>query len=137
MGDFSAFGLGAPQTGLATRKLTVTTAGGKSHAYTVEIAATQQQQATGMMFRKAMPAGTGMLFPMNPPRPASFYMRNTYLPLDIIFIGTDRRVQTIGANATPLSESLVSSTGPVIAVLELRGGEAARIGLKPGDKVAW
>jgi uncharacterized protein len=136
MGDFSAFAVGSPQTGLATTRLTVT-AGGKLHAYMVEIAATPQQQATGMMYRKAMPPGTGMLFPMQPARPASFYMRNTYIPLDIIFIGPDRRVRNIGANATPLSDALVSSAGPVSAVLELKGGEAARIGLKPGDKVAW
>jgi len=137
LGDFSAFSVGSPQTGLAVRKLNVTTADGKTHAYTVELAQTQAQQAIGMMFRKDMPRNTGMLFPMSPARPASFYMRNTYLPLDIIFIGPDKRVLNIGANAVPLSENLVSSTGPVSAVLELRGGEAARIGLKPGDKVNW
>ncbi len=137
LGDFSGFSVGSPQTGLVVKPLTITTAAGKSHRYTVEIAQTQQQQATGMMFRKSMARDTGMLFPMSPARAASFYMRNTYVPLDIIFVGPDRRVLNIGANAEPLSEALVSSAGPVSAVLELTAGEAARIGLKPGDKVSW
>jgi uncharacterized protein len=137
LGDFSAFSVGSPQTGLALKPLTITTAAGRTHSYTVELAETSQQQAIGMMFRKDMARNRGMLFPMRPPREASFYMRNTYVPLDIIFIGPDRRVLNIGANAVPLSEALVSSTGPVSAVLELRAGEAARIGLKPGDKVSW
>lgn len=137
LGDFSAFSVGSPQTGLRVKTLSLTTADGKTYSYRVELAETQAQQAIGMMFRKQMPRDTGMLFPMRPARPASFYMRNTYLPLDLIFIGPDRRVLNIGANAVPLSESLVSSAGPVSAVLELRGGEAARIGLKPGDKVSW
>lgn len=137
LGDFSAFSVGSPQTGLAVVPLSLATADGKTHRYKVELAETQGQQAIGMMFRKEMPRDTGMLFPMRPARAAGFYMRNTYISLDIIFIGPDRRVLNIGANAVPLSETLVKSSGPVSAVLELRAGEAARIGLKPGDKVDW
>ena len=136
MGDFSAFSAGAPQSGLAAKTVTVT-AKGKTHSYRVELAQSPQQQAIGMMYRKTMKPGTGMLFPMKPARPTSFYMRNTYVPLDIIFIGPDNRVLNIGADATPLSEALVSSAGPISAVLELAAGEAKRIGLMPGDTVRW
>lgn len=136
LGDFSAFSVGSPQTGLTIKPVTVI-ANGKAHRYKAEVAQTPQQQAIGMMFRKSMPQDSGMLFPMQPTRPASFYMRNTYLPLDIIFIGPDNRVLNIAANTTPLSEALVSSDGPVAAVLELKAGEAKRIGLKPGDSIRW
>ncbi|QMW24522.1 DUF192 domain-containing protein [Sandaracinobacteroides saxicola] len=125
-----------PNRGLKVVPLTLVTGAGE-HRYRVEVAATPAQQATGMMYRRKVPAGTGMLFPVNPPRSASFWMSNTWVSLDLIFIGADRRVLSIAANAVPLSESLIDSGGPVIAVLELAGGEAARIGLRPGDKVRW
>ncbi len=117
--------------------LTIRTADGKVHSYKVEVAATPDQQSHGMMFRTKVPAGTGMIFPMSPPRSAAFWMRNTFVPLDLIFIGSDGRVRNIIADAVPKSEALLPSVGPVAAVLELAGGEAARIGLKPGDKVSW
>jgi hypothetical protein len=90
-----------------------------------------------MMFRTRVPPQTGMLFPMSPPRSASFWMRNTLVSLDLVFIGADGRVRNIIADAVPKSEAMLPSLGPVAAVLELAGGEAARIGLKPGDKVRW
>jgi hypothetical protein len=126
-----------PQTGLDVIDLTIETAAGKRHSYRVEVAATPRQQATGMMFRKQVPKGTGMLFPFAPPRPAAFYMRNTLVALDLVFIGADGRVRNIVADAVPLSETPLPSLGPVAAVLELAGGEAARIGLAPGDRVRW
>lgn len=126
-----------PQTGLRIIPLTIETAGGKRHAYKVEVAATPDQQAHGMMFRTTMPPGTGMLFPMDPPRPASFWMENTLIPLDLVFIGADGRIRNIVAGAVPKSRAPLASVGPVAAVLELRGGEAERIGARPGDKVAW
>lgn len=89
-----------------------------------------------MMFRKTMAADSGMLFPMQPARLATFYMRNTYVPLDIIFIGQDRKVLNVG-KGEPLNEDIVAADGLTAAVLELKGGEAARIGLKPGDTVQW
>ena len=96
-----------------------------------------QQQARGLMFRTAMGADEGMLFPMDPPRGASFWMRNTVIPLDLIFVGVDGRISNIAANAVPYDESPLRSVGLVIAVLELNGGRAAQLGLKPGDKVSW
>ena len=127
---------GKPQIGLKVVPLAIT-AGGKVHNYKVEVAETTAQQAHGMMFRTSVPPGTGMIFPMKPARSASFWMENTLIPLDLIFIGADGKVRNFIADAVPLSQAPLSSVGPVIAVLELKGGEAARIGLKPGDKVSW
>ena len=89
------------------------------------------------MFRTRMARRAGMLFPMSPPRVAAFWMENTLIPLDIVFIGPDRAVLNVAANAVPKSRDLLGSFGPVGAVLELNAGEAARIGLTPGDKVEW
>lgn len=122
------------EAGLAITTVTVKPSGGKPRRYRVEIAATPAQQAKGMMFRTVMPRDTGMIFPMNPPRFASFWMENTYLPLDIIFIAADGRVLNI-AQGEPKSRAQLYSSGPAAAVLELNAGEAARIGLEPGDMV--
>jgi uncharacterized membrane protein (UPF0127 family) len=128
---------GKPQTGLRIIPLSIETADGKRHAYKVEVAATPQQQAHGMMFRTSVPPGTGMFFPMEPPRAASFWMENTLIPLDLIFIGADGRIRNIVAGAVPGSRAPLASVGPVVAVLELRGGEAERIGARPGDMIIW
>lgn len=125
-----------PVSGLSVVPLTVTS-GDKVHNFRVELARTGQEQARGLMFRTAMGADEGMLFPMNPPRGASFWMRNTVIPLDLIFVGVDGRISNIAANAVPYDESPLRSVGLVIAVLELNGGRAAELGLKPGDKVSW
>jgi uncharacterized membrane protein (UPF0127 family) len=117
--------------------LTVTDAGGKAHKFRVEVAATEEDQAKGLMFRKAMGADEGMIFPRNPPDFASFWMHNTVIPLDIIFIGTDHRVINISADAVPYSENPRPSMGLALAVLELNGGRAAQLGIGPGAKVDW
>ncbi len=127
---------GQAQERFQTDSLEVQTATGR-HRFTVELAITPAQQAQGLMFRRQMPADHGMLFPYHPPQPAAFWMRNTYLPLDMVFIGPDRRVTGIAERTVPLSEATVPSPGPVIGVLELNGGTARRIGLKPGDTVIW
>lgn len=142
LGDFSAFAVGPqsagkPQTGLSIIPLTLERRGKPPLAYRVEVAATPDQQATGMMFRRTMAPATGMLFPMNPPRETAFWMRNTLIPLDLVFIGPDGRIIRIHASARPLNDAPLPSGGKVKAVLELAGGEAARIGLKPGDVVRW
>jgi uncharacterized membrane protein (UPF0127 family) len=125
-----------PVSGLAVIPLTVVTARGR-HVFKVEVAASEREQARGLMFRNAMGADEGMIFPMNPPRPAAFWMKNTVIGLDIIFIGADHKVLNIAANAVPYDETPLPSAGEAAGVLELNAGRAAQIGLKPGDKVSW
>lgn len=117
--------------------LTITSPAGKHHAFRIEYAGTQDQQATGMMFRPHVPRGTGMLFPHMPARPASFWMHNTVSSLDLIFIAPGGRIESIAAKAPPLSDDVISSPGPVEAVLEIGPGEAALLGIHAGDKAAW
>ncbi|MBV8971844.1 MAG: DUF192 domain-containing protein [Sphingomonadaceae bacterium] len=122
---------------LPTISLTLTSKG-KPHRYTVEVAKTTVEQARGLMLRKVMGRGHGMLFPVAaPPHDVSFWMEGTYLPLDIIFIAPDHRVRRIAANAVPFSKADIPAGGPTAAVLELNAGEAARIGLQPGDLVDY
>ncbi len=126
------------ESGLAVIPLTVTTADGTRHEFHVEVAASAAEQARGLMFRTEMGADEGMIFPREDnPRESSFWMRNTVIPLDIIFIGPDRRILNVAANAVPYSEASVPSAGPAGAVLELNGGRAAELGIKAGDKVDW
>lgn len=122
-----------PDPSLKRGQVTIFTATGR-HRYRVEIAATPSQQQCGLMFRRTMPRGAGMVFPMGAARPLSFWMQNTYLPLDIIFVGRDGRVVN-AERAVPMSQALVNSAGDAASVVELNAGEAARIGLKPGDAV--
>ena len=127
-----------PVSGLELLPLTVTTADGSVHKFTVEIAASDEEQARGLMFRTEMAADEGMLFPReDDPRESSFWMRNTVLPLDIIYIGANRRVLNIAANAVPYSLDPLPSEGAAGAVLELNGGLAAELGIAPGDSVDW
>ncbi len=122
---------------LPTVTLTLT-AMGKPHRYRVEVARTTVEQARGLMLRKTMGRHHGMLFPVPaPPHEVAFWMEGTYLPLDIIFIAPDHSVRRIAANAVPFSRAEIPSEGPAAAVLELNAGEAARIGLKPGDAVTY
>ena len=125
-----------PESGLLVIPLTVTH-GSVQHAFRVEMASDGAEQARGLMFRTRMGADEGMIFPMQPPRLASFWMKNTVIPLDIIFIGIDRRILNIAANTVPYSEAPVPSAGKVSAVLELNAGRAAELGIVPGDKVDW
>ena len=132
----AALDISAAQPQLTRVPLTLATRTG-AHRYTVEVAATPRQQELGLMFRTRMGRAEGMIFPMMPPRPASFWMENTILPLDLVFIGADGRVLNIAADAKPYSRALIDSAGAAAAVLELNAGEAARVGLKPGDAVAY
>jgi uncharacterized membrane protein (UPF0127 family) len=125
-----------PVSGLKVIPLSVTTATGV-HRFKVEVAATFEEQEKGLMFRTAMGADEGMIFPMDPPRRTAFWMRNTVIGLDIIFIGADHRVLNVATNALPYDETPLPSAGNAAGVLELNAGRAAQIGLKPGDKVAW
>lgn len=125
-----------PESGLPVIALAVVS-GKARHAFRVEVARSGAQQARGLMFRTQMGADEGMIFPMEPPRDAAFWMKNTVIPLDIIFIGTDRRILNIAANTVPYSEAPLPSAGKVSAVLELNGGRAAALGIGPGDRVDW
>ena len=111
--------------------------GGKTHRFTVEAARTPEEQATGLMNRSSLAPDRGMIFPFEAPRQASFWMKNTLIPLDIIFIRADGSIANIAANTVPLSLDPVYSEGPVAAVLELAGGRSAELGIKPGDTVKW
>ncbi len=125
-----------PVSGLTVIPLKVTS-GGKVHTFRVELARTSQEQAKGLMFRTEMGPDEGMIFPFDPPRMASFWMRNTVIPLDLIFVAPDGRISNIAANAVPYDETPLSSLGDAKAVLELNGGRAAQLGIKPGDRVEW
>ncbi|WP_164156801.1 DUF192 domain-containing protein [Sandarakinorhabdus rubra] len=102
--------------------------------YKVELALTSQQQACGLMFREKMAPAAGMAFPMNPPKQAAFWMENTILPLDIIFVSPAGRVLNV-LRGEPYSRALLPAAGITGEVIELNAGEAERIGLKPGDRV--
>jgi len=122
--------------GLEQKPLTVKSAWRK-HRFTVEVARTPEEQATGLMYRANLAPKRGMIFPFEAPREASFWMKNTLIPLDIIFVRADGSIANIEANTVPLSLQPVYSDGPVAAVLEIAGGRSAELGIKAGDKVKW
>ena len=115
-------------------KIEVVTSDG-THGFSVEVMRTPEQLAQGLMFRRYMPDDRGMLFDFKVEQPVQFWMKNTYLPLDMIFISKAGKIVSIRENAEPLSEKLIASGGPVVAVLEVNAGTAARIHAKPGDSV--
>ena len=117
-----------------TERLDLVTEDG-TRTLSVEVAATPERQALGLMFRTSLPDSSGMLFPYPESRELTMWMKNTYIPLDMVFIRADGTVHRIEAETEPHSERVISSQGPVTAVLELAGGAAKRMGLKPGDKV--
>lgn len=125
-----------PVSGLKVIDLVVES-GGKRLPFKVELAASPEAQTRGLMFRTELGDNEGMLFPSEVPEPRSFWMKNTPLSLDIIFIGPDGRIANIAANTVPYSLDSVSSQGAAIAVLELRAGRSAALGIEPGDKVVW
>ena len=106
------------------------------HVFTVEIAKTDEERQKGLMFRKELPEGRGMLFDFKPDQHVSMWMRNTYIPLDMLFINGDGTIRRIAENTEPLSEKTIPSGGPVRGVLEVVGGTAKKLGIKAGDKVA-
>lgn len=124
-----------------TIALTITSTAGK-HQFRVERAVDTVQQARGLMFRTNIPVDGGMLFypypgDGGPPREASFWMKDTPSPLDIIFIRADGTIARIAENTTPFSETPIASGEPVAAVLEIRGGRSAELGIAEGDSVTW
>ncbi|MAK81064.1 MAG: hypothetical protein CMJ17_04180 [Phenylobacterium sp.] len=137
LGGFAALAAPAPllaKTAPVLEPLEILTARGPAR-FQVELAADNASRAQGLMYRKSLAPDRGMLFDFQTPRPVSFWMRNTYISLDMIFIRADGRILSIARNTVPLSEEGVPSGGPVRAVLELVGGRAAQIGALPGDRV--
>ena len=124
-----------PESGLDIVPVTISTDKGE-HRFAAEVAATQEEQARGLMFRTQLGPDEAMIFPRQGDV-ASFWMKNTPLPLDIIFIGQDRKIINIAAQTTPYSLENVTAEGPTAAVLEIPGGRAAELGIGPGDAVAW
>lgn len=112
-------------------------ADGNHNRFNIWIADTPPRQEQGLMFVRDLPMHQGMLFPQSSPQVAHFWMKNTFIPLDMVFIGEDGRIAKIIANAHPFSLDVLSSDVPVIAVLEIRGGEAQLLGMRVGDKVSW
>ena len=106
------------------------------HVFTVEVVANDADRAKGLMFRKELPEGRGMLFDFQRDQEIAMWMKNTYIPLDMIFIAGDGRIRRIAENTEPLSERIIPSGGPVRGVLEVIGGTARKLGIAPGDRVA-
>jgi uncharacterized protein len=126
------------QTSLATGTGTlVLKTGTGDHNFDIEVATTPQEKARGLMFRRSLPANAGMLFLYDRPQPAVMWMKNTYIPLDMVFIAADGRVHRIESHTEPFSTKVIPSGGDVVAVLELNAGQADKIGLRRGDKVIY
>lgn len=122
--------------GLAVDDLVIETAQAQ-HPFRVELAITPEQRSRGLMYRRNLPDGHGMLFHFGEPRPVTMWMRNTYVSLDMLFIAGDGEIRRIVTETTPLSTDTITSDGPVLAVLELPAGTAERLGLQVGDRVRY
>jgi uncharacterized membrane protein (UPF0127 family) len=106
------------------------------HVFAVELAVSEEQRGRGLMFRRSLPEGQGMLFKFEPDQVITMWMHNTYIPLDMIFIRSDGRILRIAENTTPESDNIISSGGPARGVLEVIAGTARKLGLAAGDTVA-
>jgi uncharacterized protein len=106
------------------------------HVFSVEMATTEEEKQNGLMWRKELPDGKGMLFDFSPEQQISMWMKNTYIPLDMIFIRADGRILRIAENTEPLSTKIISSGGLAKGVLEVIAGTAQKYGIQPGDRVA-
>ena len=135
----SAAGHAAEQTGpqpdLPKQRLVIVTAGGGRHEFRVEMAATPDQQETGLMFRPSVPADGGMLFDWGQEQSSQMWMKNTISSLDMLFIGSDGTVRHIAERTTPRSLAVIDGGVPVRATLELAAGTAERLDIRVGDKV--
>ena len=124
-------------TRFATAPLAIVSESGR-HEFTVELALTPQQRSQGLMYRRSMAADAGMLFDFGPHGGrASMWMKNTYIPLDMLFIRGDGTIESIAARTVPHSLESIASKGRVRYVLELNGGTASRLAIKPGDRVEY
>jgi uncharacterized membrane protein (UPF0127 family) len=131
------FGASPSEAQLATferSELTIVS-GGKRHLFQIELAISAEQMAQGLMFRRQIAPDAGMLFLHREERELSMWMKNTFIPLDMVFIAADGRITRIAQRTVPQSLATISSDGPAMAVLELNAGTAERLGIKPGDRV--
>ncbi|MGH7057035.1 MAG: DUF192 domain-containing protein [Acetobacteraceae bacterium] len=124
-----------PQPTLKKQPLVIVTGGGKRHDFQVEVATTPEQQITGLMFRKSVPADGGMLFVWGRPTDSKMWMRNTLVSLDMVFIDENGRISHIAEDTVPESLAVIDGGPGVVATLELRGGATAKLGIVVGDKV--
>ncbi|MGB3864508.1 MAG: DUF192 domain-containing protein [Xanthobacteraceae bacterium] len=106
------------------------------HVFAVEVATTEEEKRTGLMYRKELPDGRGMLFDFSPGQEISMWMKNTFIPLDMIFIRADGRILRIAENTVPQSTAIIPSRGLAKGVLEVIAGTAKKYGIAPGDRVA-
>ena len=131
-----SIGLGAEARAEALEKqpLTFLTATGK-HRVTVEVADSESERSTGLMFRRSLGDDEGMIFIYPRDEPISMWMKNTYISLDMIFVRGDGTINRVASDTEPFSEQTVASGGDARAVIEMKAGSAKRLGIKPGDKV--
>ncbi|SOC85520.1 hypothetical protein SAMN05421890_4021 [Ensifer adhaerens] len=133
---FVLVALPAAADGLPVSWLRITTPDGRGHDFKVEVAASAPSRATGLMNRKSLGEGRGMIFIFPQPKDVMMWMKDTLIPLDMLFIDTDGKVINIAENAKPMDETIIPSRGLAAYVLELAGGEARRLNLAAGDKVS-
>ena len=129
-----AFAAPGPQTGLPVETITVDTKAGP-HSFKVEVAADEDSRETGLMFRKTMAPDAGMLFDFHTSQEVSFWMENTILPLDMLFVRADGTIARVAENATPYSRATIPSGEPVQLVIELNAGRAQALGISAGARV--
>src|SRR6266496_3971337 len=140
MSLIAAFGLvlglaSSPVQAASIQPLEIVTKKGVQ-VFSVEMATTEEEKTTGLMYRKELPDGKGMLFDFSPEQQVSMWMKNTYISLDMIFIRADGRILRIAENTEPLSTRIISSGGLAKGVLEVIAGTAQKYGIQPGDRVA-
>nr|WP_091135056.1 DUF192 domain-containing protein [Microvirga guangxiensis] len=119
----------------ALEALSIVTQSGQRQSFQVEVARNDADRAQGLMYRRSMAPDRGMLFDFGRVEPVSMWMQNTYLSLDMLFVRPDGTIARIAANTEPLSTRTIPSGEPVLAVLELNAGTAAKLGIKPGDRI--
>ncbi|WP_421781633.1 DUF192 domain-containing protein [Kiloniella litopenaei] len=126
-------GPGAAQIVFEKDTLTIFSATGNAHRFNIEIASSNEERSQGLMYRKSMAVNAGMLFVYEKPNNVTMWMKNTYIPLDMLFLNSEGRIVYIKENTTPHSTKTISSDQDVIGVLELNAGTAFRLGIKIGD----
>lgn len=128
-------GMDRPQPRLAEEPMVIVTRDGTRHVFRAEMALQPQDQMIGMMFRTSMAPDEAMIFDWGAPRESSMWMRNTLIPLDMLFVAADGRIHRIHERAVPQSLATIDSRGPVRATIEVPGGTAERLNLRVGDRV--